>query len=211
MASKLKDNKGITLVYAMVGVLIVSTFSVLIFSAGMSNLRSLESRKEYQQAYLWVSSAAKTFTEGIEGDYIEIEYPHYTDDDHRGSGTYRYIESGRPNPLSEKFLSRYKQNSTASVSYVMSVECDDVDDSVLSDVSAEVSYSRDDITAVFCLVSNPNNINNYYLTVNIPVSSERLYLLSENPRDNEDDPLEYTAIYRVQYNTSETVIRKGVN
>jgi len=104
---KLKDNKGITIIHALVGLIIFMVIGSVIFGSAQANLKDYNRQKSYQQAYMTVSSAANTFIDSIKGDAVEY-IERQVDMSEEGAKTpiyeaqpavWNFIDSGLTNPF----------------------------------------------------------------------------------------------------------------
>jgi len=141
-SKKIKNEKGITIIHALVSVLVFGVFSSLLLNSVSSNMKSIRSQKDYQQAYLSVSDAANLFLESIKGDKITFDVIYGEDGPVSAQwvDNWQYIEAKNANtneitlanplyiiPSSEgadmnDFLSMYKDQNIAIEDYNNSLQ-----------------------------------------------------------------------------------------
>jgi len=237
MKNKIKQNKGVTIIHALCGLLIFSVISSIIYSSAATNLKSLQKETEYQQAYYTVSSAAQAFVEGIENDYIEFQIGRSDKKQQLQGQGIKYYDLDAPNPLNSgntnKLISLLKEyiiaadssNKVREYTYYMKV---DGGESVFKLVKVDFFLSGYNIYANFSLDGVASN-ENYYICVEAKGlnKSDEFPILYEteettpNPDESstvekdiveaELEPTEFTQVdtYYVVYSTRNITIAKG--
>lgn len=182
----LKNNRGITIIHALLGIIIFTVISSIILSSAMANARSMTRQRQYEQAYLTVSSAAKLFADSISGDTmvktVESEKSIVVDEETEETRTvtvnkeptWEYVESedGESNPLKTFIMDKGKDGVIEETEFKMTTKNNAGDSVDIGDVIVKM-YMKEGYTifASFYLDQgdNENKNINYYMSVEIPI------------------------------------------
>ena len=223
------NKKGVTILYALLGILLFTMVSTVIFNAATANYTRFVNEQDSKQSYLAVSSAANTFVEAVAGDKVTFKKTVTTD----SSGSvvsqttpieWKYVDNGFEVPSTgfESVLMTYVKTIYAD-NFKTPIKNDflinaKIDDKELENVYVSFTMDKYNIKAVF---SNYNETigqevkDVYYLTVNIPfVREEGNY----NPVVEKDLEVSVdgsntvtTSIYKVEWDAGNVSITRGKN
>jgi len=214
---KLENKKGITIIHALVSVLIFAVFGSIIFSATATNMKSYNSQKDYQQAYLTVSSAAEMIIDSIDGDTIEFrktvglvhvhgnEYAdgestidnwHYKDANLRNAFINKTASASITSyndadyDIYTMFKTAYNKGSFGVATNPITYKINTtVKDKFSSEVTCVMSMN-DKGSLIINLYISPESVknnNNYYMSLEIPVDIQSL-----QPQDTETTNKKYS-------------------
>jgi len=219
MQRVIKNQKGITIVFALFGLLLFGVVSTVIYNSSISNLNSVKKEKEYQQVYLTVSSAANLFADSIVGDSVKWNAVSHVVDGVEGNPTYAdwtYVDENLKNPMFEDLKTTIKAQNNATTysssydkTYTYFVYAEN-DGTSLDTVQIDVKITEFNIIA-FAHLANPVGNNDYYMTIKIPGVFSKGDSPIENKTEEESEEDISIIEYYVSYDRSNLSIVKGID
>lgn len=207
MINKLKENKGITIIHALIGVLVLTIFGGLIYESAMSNLNSFEKEKRYQQTCLAVSSAAKIFVDGFDGDYVEFTV--VNNGELVSASGWRYNDVNLSNPIAnsefigfyeEMYENRDDEYAMVTKNYTITASNGSI---TFDPVTVHCIFSQYRVFANFYLAGGNIDGNNSYMCCEIPIIIEEGETITEKDFASKTNKIyydmEHATIYKGSY------------
>ena len=224
------NQKGITMIYALLAIALLTMVGVVIFNAASANYARLKNEKANQQAYLTVSSAAKVFVDGIVGDKVTYNVVEEISSGVVTKSTisdWKYVPSGlaNPSPVQRPLLSFVREYGEAQYygteiskefSNKYEISASFADNKELDRVYVDMKMDKYDIIAVFSnwdqKSAEPEYV--YYVTVRIPfVREEGNYKPVKEKEstiyDEDGNPKTVTTTYKIEWDAGNVSITRG--
>ena len=237
MIKKLREKRGISMVYAIFALMIVSIVSAAIINASLSSLSRRRDEKKARQAYLTVNSSAALVRDFLDGDSISYSVKKTTTTIYKKSGgswvqqststsrtysavIYTEAEGAPENPLAELLTSWIKKSADGSFS-AEGTEQETLlfnataGETALSEVS--VCFIMDEelnLRVLFSLSGNPDT--NYCMTLLLPCDGALEDSLPSNTvSDTQTDTTrtvveEQTSVYTIDWDLQDASLIKGL-